>query len=234
METKGFIFDYGGTIDNNGDHWAPVIREAFATLPVPEIPLDRFCQAYVYAERLLARERHILPEHNFAEMMRIKAEIELGELAGDGTIDARDIPEFAAQIAAYCDERARACTARAIPVLEYLSQKYSLALVSNFYGNINSVLEHYGLARFFPHVIESAVVGVRKPDPAIFRLGVDALKLEPEQTVVVGDSISKDIVPAQSIGCNTVWIKGRPWFGESTPQHAGTSIDSLSELVKLY
>lgn len=234
METKGFIFDYGGTLDNNGDHWAPVIREAFATLPIPEIPLDRFCQAYVYAERLLAKERHIMPEHNFAQMMRIKAEIELNELATDGIVSPADIPAFANQIAEYCDDRARRCTSEAIPVLEYLSKKYRLALVSNFYGNINSVLEHYGLSRFFPHVIESAVVGVRKPDPAIFRLGVEALGLKPQEVIVVGDSISKDILPAQSLGCETIWIKGRPWFGEKTPEHTGKSINSISELAMLY
>ena len=42
-------------------------------------------------------------------------------------------------------------------------------LVSNFYGNVNAVLRQFGLDGCFSEVIESAVVGVRKPDPEIWR-----------------------------------------------------------------
>ena len=63
----------------------------------------------------------------------------------------------------------------------------------------------------FQKVIESAVVGIRKPDARIFALGLEALKLKPEEVTVVGDSISKDIVPARSLGCRTVWFKGESW-----------------------
>ncbi|MDE6812208.1 MAG: HAD-IA family hydrolase, partial [Duncaniella sp.] len=54
-------------------------------------------------------------------------------------------------------------------------------------------------------------VGVCKPDPASFQLGVDALGLSPSDVLVVGDSMSKDILPASSIGCMTALIEGRPW-----------------------
>lgn len=64
-------------------------------------------------------------------------------------------------------------------------------LVSNFYGNIQSVLKDFELDDFFSDVIESSVVGVRKPDPTIYRLGVEALKLPAENVLVVGDSFRK-------------------------------------------
>ena len=63
------------------------------------------------------------------------------------------------------------------PVVEELSKKYKLVLVSNFDGNIQTILKDFGLLDFFDEIIESSVVGVRKPDPAIYRLGVDALSL---------------------------------------------------------
>ena len=71
-----------------------------------------------------------------------------------------------------------------------------MVLVSNFYGNIHQVLNEFDLDGLFDSIIESAVVGVRKPDPAIFTLGVKALGMAAEDTVVVGDSYTKDIVPA--------------------------------------
>lgn len=61
--------------------------------------------------------------------------------------------------------------------MEELSKKYKLVLVSNFYGNIQTILKDFGLLDFFDEIIESSVVGVRKPDPAIYRLGVDAMDL---------------------------------------------------------
>ena len=71
---------------------------------------------------------------------------------------------------------------------------------------MHTVLEEFGLSHLFKDVIESAVAGVRKPDPEIFRLGVAALGLEPQETVMIGDSPDKDILPAQSIGCQTFQI----------------------------
>lgn len=86
-----------------------------------------------------------------------------------------------------------------------------MVLVSNFYGNINTILSDAGIDHYFKRVIESAVVGVRKPNPAIFALGVCALDLPASQVVVVGDTFDKDIAPAHSLGCRTVWIKGLQW-----------------------
>lgn len=232
---KGLLFDYGGTLDNNGDHWAVTIREAWQTLPGDNVDLDTFCKAYVYAERELARTRHILPRHNFADTMLVKARIELMHLRSLGyELTQAEIESRACAIAQYCDNRARACTAAAAKTLDVLAGRYPLALVSNFYGNVEAVLESYDLKRYFPHVIESAVVGIRKPDPAIFALGAQALALLPEQTAVIGDSLSKDIAPARSIGCDTVWIKGRPWFGDTIGTTDGKSIENISELETLY
>ena len=94
-------------------------------------------------------------------------------------------------------------------VLQQLHQP--MVLVSNFYGNMPTVLREFELDQLFIQVIESAMVGVRKPDPRIFMLGVEALGLLPEQVVVVGDSIEKDILPARQVGCRTVWLRGEQW-----------------------
>ena len=103
-----------------------------------------------------------------------------------------------------------------------------MVLVTNFYGNMNTVLAEFGIDHLFKDVIESAVVGVRKPDPAIFRLGVDALGLTPAETVMIGDSPDKDIIPAQSIGCKTVWLHNNEMLSVScTPNQTITSLREL-------
>ena len=118
--------------------------------------------------------------------------------------------------------------------MEQLKVNYPLVLVSNFYGNIHTVLREYGMDHLFDNVIESAVVGVRKPDARIFTLGVDALALQPHEVVVVGDSYDKDIVAAKNAGCQTVWIKGEGWTDEEidaqAADHVITSIEQVIEL----
>lgn len=231
---KGIIFDYGGTIDCNGDHWATVLRDAYDRIPELQLPLDDFIDAYVYAERELARTRHILPEHNFLDMLRIKARIELSYLVEHSLVDPADVDAYAESIAQYCYGVARRSVDAAKPVLDYLKAKYPLVLVTNFYGNVAAVLADFGLDSYFPTIIESAVVGVRKPDPRIFELGVEAMGLKPTEVLVVGDSISKDIVPAEKLGCRTAWIKGKPWFGDADAPERPDTIHSLAELTQLY
>ena len=106
-----------------------------------------------------------------------------------------------------------------------------MVLVSNFYGNIETVLKEFGLDGIFSQIIESAVVGVRKPDPRIFTLGVEALNLKPDEIVVVGDSIDKDIIPARQAGCHTVWFRGEGWtdapVDESIPEKIITDLGEL-------
>ena len=109
-----------------------------------------------------------------------------------------------------------------------------MVLVSNFYGNIATVLREFSLDGIFQHIVESAVVGIRKPDPRIFTLGVEALGLDPSEIVVVGDSIDKDIIPARQAGCHTVWIKGEGWTDAPVDEsQAERVINSLSELVEI-
>ena len=91
-------------------------------------------------------------------------------------------------------------------------KKGKTILVSNFYGNVNAVLSQFGLDDSFSQVIESAVVGVRKPDPEIWRMGLRAIGVsDPSKALVIGDSYDKDIIPAHEIGCDTLWFMGEGW-----------------------
>jgi HAD hydrolase, family IA, variant 1 len=219
---KGIIFDYGGTIDSHGDHWSEVIWDGYRDAGVDVSKAD-FRDAYVETERELARTRHILPHHNFYDLLLIKMKLELGVLISRGLLLPDNSESLAVAIAEYCYDRARSSVEDARPVLETLHKHYPMVLVSNFYGNVESVLEDFDLCRYFGHIVESAVVGVRKPDPAIFALGVDALGMQPQQVLVVGDSLRKDILPAESLGCHVAWLKGKGW----TPEEDATTHPSV-------
>ncbi len=229
---KGIIFDYGGTIDSRGVHWSEVIYDGYLAAGL-DTPKELFREVYVEAERELARNRHILPHHNFYDLLLIKMKLELGYLVERDAFEASAVDEAAGKIARYCYDAARECVEEARPVLDALVKKYPLVLVSNFYGNVEAVLIDFDLRKYFDDIIESAVVGVRKPDPAIFRLGVEALGLKPEEVLVVGDSLKKDILPAESIGCHVAWIKGKGWTADEDAATHPAQIASLNDLLVL-
>jgi len=200
---KGLIFDYGGTIDSRGEHWSDVIRRGYINAGIG-ISYDDFWDAYVYAERTLAKVPVILPSDNFLTLMRKKIAIELRRL--EETIGLNSNAETADAISNYCYNMAKTCTEESKPVLAGLAGLYPMVMVSNFYGNLNAVLEDFGIRRYFSDIIESAAVGIRKPDPAIFRLGIKALSLQPCEILVIGDSFSKDISPANGLDMHTAQL----------------------------
>jgi putative hydrolase of the HAD superfamily len=225
---KGIIFDYGGTLDSRGVHWSEVLWQGYLEAGVP-IDKETFRNAYVEGERALARERIILPQDDFLTLLRKKVALEISHLplTPDETITDRWVDE----VSTYCDNAARACIKEALPMLEQLHERYPMMLVSNFYGNIDEVLRSYGIRHLFKGIIESAVVGIRKPNPTLFKLGVDALELEPSEVLVVGDSLRKDIEPAEKLGCHVLWLKGKGWTEEEDRQTHPNTITRITEVM---
>lgn len=229
---KGIIFDYGGTLDSRGVHWSEVLWQGYQQAGLP-IDKETFRTAYVEGERALARERIILPQDNFHTLLRKKVALEISYLPEQPDVSTRD--QWVSEIAGYCDNAARSCIDEARPMLEALHERYPMMLVSNFYGNIDEVLRDYGIRHLFKGIIESAVVGVRKPNPTLFRLGVDALELEPHEVLVVGDSLRKDIEPAEQLGCHVLWLKGKGWTADEdlqTHPHTITRVTQVLDFLK--
>ena len=218
---KGYIFDYGGTLDTGGQHWGKVIWHAYERQQVP-VTEEAFRAAYVHAERTLGKNPIIQPDFTFRRTLEEKIRIEL-EFLG--------LPQY--QQTVVDDLYALTCkeTSKSRQVLLQLKQQYPMVLVSNFYGNIATVLKEFKLDGIFDTIIESAVVGVRKPDPQIFTLGVEALGMRPDEVVVVGDSMDKDIIPAGKAGCHTVWFKGEGWTNDPVDESAAEKV--ITDLTQI-
>ena len=224
LQVKGLIFDYGGTIDTSAVHWSEVLWNGYQHFQVP-VSKQQFREAYVHGERTLDKSSLIQPEHNFLDLLNIKVDVETKYLVDHGYyMQAEPLRKACSNnIARYCYNHVLNVLQTVRPVLQRLAERYPMVLVTNFYGNIHAVLDDFQLP-FFQEVIESAVVGIRKPDPQIFRLGVETLGLVPADVAVIGDSYSKDIVPAKALGCQTVWFKGVGWTDE---QSEGESADII-------
>ena len=225
---RGFIFDYGGTLDTGGQHWGKVIWHAYEHLQVPVSETD-FRDAYVHAERTLGKNPIIQPDFTFYKTLETKIRLQLEYLQ---TSYITPLTSYILPLTSHLYEATVAETRKSREVLLSLKKQYPMVLVSNFYGNIATVLKEFKLDGIFDTIIESAVVGVRKPDPQIFTLGVEALGMQPDEVVVVGDSMDKDIIPASKAGCHTVWFKGEGWTNDPVDESpAGKVITDLTQLL---
>lgn len=231
------LFDYGGTLDTAACHWSYVLHEGYTQAGLL-LTQEAFRPSYVHGERMLAKHPIIQPTDNFRTLLQRKVRIEVEQLEADGyyrpeSSAARE--SLIVQVAGWCDDYARSTVQASAKVLEVLAQRHRLVMVSNFYGNLHAVLADYGILHLFSDVIESAVVGVRKPDPAIWRLGVEAVGQPAESVWAIGDSYGKDVVPASQVGCQTVWFKGREWedkqYDESVPTRIIRSLSELTEFL---
>ncbi|MBQ8656459.1 MAG: HAD family hydrolase [Prevotella sp.] len=225
-EVKGIIFDYGGTLDTGGCHWGRLCWHVYRQHRVP-VTEQQFREAYVHAERALGRESIIKPGDTFRQTLATKVKLQLEAL--------NVAPDVGETLVSDLYLTAQRHTAHSREVLRRLRQRFPLVLVSNFYGNLSTVLREFQLDGLFVHVVESAAVGIRKPDARIFQLGVEALGLQPGEVVVVGDSVKNDIVPAQTLGCRTVWLQGEGWTDavphEVPAQHVITDIKELVTII---
>ena len=208
---KALLFDYGGTLDTNGHHWFEVLWEAYLSEDI-QASKEQLREAYIYGERTLEKKPLICSDHNFLDILRIKCHLQTDFMLRNGyLLSQTEAERLAEAVANSCYQTARRNTASTHKMLAAFKKKYKLALVSNFYGNLSTVLRDFGLYGYFDKIVESAHVSHRKPDPQIFRMAVDDLELECDECIVIGDSYTNDILPAQSIGCATIWLKGKGW-----------------------
>jgi haloacid dehalogenase superfamily, subfamily IA, variant 3 with third motif having DD or ED/haloacid dehalogenase superfamily, subfamily IA, variant 1 with third motif having Dx(3-4)D or Dx(3-4)E len=223
LSAKGLIFDYGGTIDTNGIHWSEVIWDEYVAAGIP-ITREKFRDAYVYVERTLGSKPIIMPCHTFREVLDIKISMQFEKL---------ELTDDAKRIVVACYEKTTDIINSAKETLDVLAVRYPMILVSNFYGNIRTVLDEFCLTKYFRKIIESAEVGIRKPDPAIYKLAINKFGFEPKEVVIIGDSYKNDIAPANILGCRSIWLKGKGWDDKDEEINHPFIIRDFAELKSL-
>ncbi|MEK6875109.1 MAG: HAD family hydrolase [Nanoarchaeota archaeon] len=93
-------------------------------------------------------------------------------------------------------------------IIRQLQQKYAIGMITNIY-EITAEKTKQDLNRFFNNfdpLLMSYECRIAKPDPLIFHLALERLDINPEEAVMAGDSMKRDIIPAQQLGMKTIKI----------------------------
>src|SRR5574344_1195628 len=73
---KGYIFDYGGTLDTDGCHWGQMLWHAYERNNI-QVSEPEFRDAYVYAETTLGNNTIIRPDFTFYKTLEVKIRLEM-------------------------------------------------------------------------------------------------------------------------------------------------------------
>jgi len=191
------LFDFGGTLDSDGQPWIERFYRIYEESGV-KAPRPRFDRAFYDSDDNLP-QRFSLRGLSLEQTISLQVRCVLESLHTDnsGLADA---------ITARFLAESRASFQRLRPVLERLRGRCRLGIVSNFYGNLDSVLESEGLRGLFSTVVDSGVLGVTKPDKRIFLRALDDLSASPAQAFMIGDSIPRDMRGAESLDMGHVLV----------------------------
>ena len=96
----------------------------------------------------------------------------------------------------------------AMELVRGLSRKYTLCIASNAaLEEQTHRLEKAGLLPYFSKIFTSAEIGCAKPQKAFFDACFEQLPgVRPEETIMIGDSISSDMEGAHDYGMRTYWL----------------------------
>ncbi len=226
---KALLFDYGGTLDTNGIHWSEFFWNVYKYFELPISKRD-FKKAFVYSERKIPSL--IKTDFGLEKTYKTQLHYQFEYLENKNLLSG-----FAFAI---INDMCKFCISKVLnniettkSILSTLKEKYKLGLISNYYGNVETVLEETDLIKYFNVIADSAIVGFRKPDKKIFELAFDKLKVEPKNITVIGDSYKNDITPAKELGCSTIWINVAGWDVPSHSDNADFTIKSIEQLTEL-
>jgi HAD superfamily hydrolase (TIGR01549 family) len=193
---SALLLDYGGTLDGDALHWFDHFLALYDRAG-RAISAAALKPAFYSADESITRDPQVR-RFTLVPMIRAHVRLQLAALGIDDAAFERRLVE------AFVDDT-RAAWNRNRTLLRRLAPRFRLGVVSNSYGNMAAVLAEADLAPF-ALILDSAVVGLRKPDPAIYALAARRLELAPDRILHVGDSWERDVTPARAVGMRTAWL----------------------------
>jgi putative hydrolase of the HAD superfamily len=122
-----------------------------------------------------------------------------------------------------------------IRTLDKLSQSHHLGILSNGAPDLQrSKLEGSGLSKYFNDVLIAGEVGFGKPDRRVFETILNRLGSVAENSLMVGDRLSTDILGAHGAGLRAVWVNrsGRKNEGNIMPDWEISGLDQLIPILE--
>jgi HAD superfamily hydrolase (TIGR01549 family) len=221
---QAVFFDYGGTLDADGVAW----KERFYPLYLKNginISFEDFTSAYYPADDSMVGGDTLLfslKETIYEQVRRVLMHLEIY----NKEMNEKIAEEFYQNSCDKIEENKK--------ILTVLKKKYRLGIISNNYGNLKHICNETGLTPLMDVITDSTLVGFTKPDKRIFSYALNALNVKPVNTIMIGDSLWRDMKGAKAIGMKHIFLvsqKNHNTISSCCPDDP--VINKMSELLEL-
>ncbi|MGZ3873434.1 MAG: YjjG family noncanonical pyrimidine nucleotidase [Mucilaginibacter sp.] len=226
---KHIFFDLDHTIWDFDKNAEETLYELFDIYRLSEIGLPSaalFIETYTRHNHLLWAEYHLgkITKTELRETRFKRAFMELGV-----SPDAMP-PEFEDHYVRLCPTKTNLFP-HAHETLQYLQQKYRLHLISNGFKEASELkIGNTRIGGYFDNVIISEVIGINKPDPAIFQHALDLAGAQKHESIMIGDSLEADVYGALNFGMDAIYFNP---FNAPQPNDVPVQVTHLRELMGL-
>lgn len=124
--------------------------------------------------------------------------------------------------------------ADALPALRALRGRYTLAIVSDAQRLfLEPELREAGLDSFFAHTVVSADFGYRKPDRRLFEQALRLCGCAPDEALMIGDNLRRDVGGAQAAGIPAIWLRRPAAIGAGAPITPAWTAEDLNGVLEV-
>ncbi len=220
-DCRAILFDFGGTLDSDGEHWLDRFYALYesAGLRVPPAEIKR---AFYLADGACCRNSQMAFD-GLRPLMKYHVHQQFQALNLENSAKEKEL------VGAFC-QKSEHYLRRNARLLQSLRRRFRLGLVSNFYGNVGILCEEAGLNESLEVILDSTQIGMHKPGLEIFRAALSRLDLPANNVIFVGDSYERDMIPSREIGMKTIWVKGST---PRVPDDSGPVDACIANLLEL-
>ncbi len=120
-------------------------------------------------------------------------------------------------------------------ILDALSENYKLGIIANQSLGTADRLKQWDILKCFDVICSSAEENCAKPDLELFQIALKRADCKPYESVMIGDRIDNDIIPAKRLGMKTVWVKQglSKYYHNNSNINPNATIDSINELLNI-
>ena len=230
MKIKHIFFDLDRTLWDFETNSHNTLEELFSTFHLKEkgIPnADKFIQIYK------VRNEKLWELYRAGKISQIDLRRERFQrtLAYFGIHDFALSEAIGEQYISICPKKNQLLPS-AIEVLEYLSKKYKLHIITNGFHKVQHVkLKYANLTKYFDSIITSEQIGVMKPNPKIFEFALETANAKSSESVYVGDDLKVDIIGCQNCGIDGIYFNPN---SEKHTEKVAFEISCLSQLKEIF
>jgi len=229
IKYKHIFFDLDHTIWDFDKNAAETLVELYAIYKLDDIGLPgaaKFIETYTHNNHQLWAEYHTgkITKTELRETRFRRTFIELG-------LHPDQVP------LAFEDDYVKLCPTKtnlfphAHETLQYLQGKYTLHLISNGFKEASTLkIGNTNIGQYFAEVIISEIVGINKPDPAIFEHALKVAGALKSESLMIGDSLEADVYGALNFGMDAVFFNP---FNAPKPDDVPTQVHNLKELMSM-